>query len=184
MNKKKHKGNVILLVLIITAIISIGSVGLWIVACTMENQEIQDSLQLSQIACYSEIDKKSLGNDGEFKIFNDPQGTYDKFKKTLKKNLNLNDDYTRKSGITVKGKIKIQEFIIYNVSGNLVDIYKFSSSGIFTKTTNDLSNKIYTPNGYEIKETTIHTSLMYDVDYFVDVAENKTVSVDTDILKE
>lgn len=182
---KKHRGSgSILVVLIVFAIISGLMIGNGLNIMIVENQAVQDALQFSQIACYSKIDKKILGNDQEYTVFSNPNDVLNLFKGKLIKNLDLNSDLTVKNSSTISGKINIKEFIIYNVKGNTIEIYKLNGDSTFTKSVKDKASGVKTPNNYVVETTTIHTTLMYDTKFLNYEKENNEATLDTDIAKD
>lgn len=182
---KKHRGSgSILVVLIVLAIISGLMIGNGLNIMIVENQAVQDALQFSQIACYSKIDKKILGNDQEYTVFSNPNDVLNLFKDKLIKNLDLNSDLTVKNSSTISGKINIKEFIIYNVKGNTIEIYKLNGDSTFTKSVKDKASGVKTPNNYVIETTTIHTTLMYDIKFLNYEKEDNEATLDTDIVKD
>lgn len=187
MNKKwlRHKGNTLLITgVCLLIIVTSYSIVMYLVSNqNVTAQDIQDSLYLSNTATYKYIDKKLLGDDGEYLIIKDVDNALQIFKDKLKHNMKLDNTFKPITVKTIEGKISIKEFIIYNVQGNLVEIYALSTNGMLNKTIKDLSKEtIVTPNGYKVKATTVHTTISFNVKGMNGEIDEQEVTVDTDIV--
>ena len=102
----------------------------------------QDSLYFANTSVYKYLDKKLLGEEITEVVIKDPNAALDIFKENLKYNMNLNSDFTIKDGKTISGKVQIQDFIIYNVFNDRIEIYTLSKSGIINKVIKNKSEKV------------------------------------------
>ncbi|WP_027633426.1 hypothetical protein [Clostridium hydrogeniformans] len=179
---RKHKGSVTIKVVIGLLLFQVAVIGIWRAVYYLEGTNIQYGLQYAQLAAYSQVDKIELGNDEGYISIKSPDKALNVFKEKLIKNLSLSTDFTRKDGVFIKDKIIIKDFIIYNVRGSQVDIYTMSSNGYFNKKTESINNT-KTPIGTKVENTTIHTTLSFDVDVILSTFKDKEIKLDTDIVK-
>lgn len=142
----------------------------------------QDSLYFANTSVYKYLDKKLLGEEITEVVIKDPNAALDIFKENLKYNMNLNSDFTIKDGKTISGKVQIQDFIIYNVFNDRIEIYTLSKSGIINKVIKNKSEKVIAPNGYTVVATTVYTSINFDIDKLFGEKEKKEIKVGTDIV--
>lgn len=183
--KSRHKGNATL----ITGIFLVLAVAIYFIPSNMLlnqnvlSQDIQDDLYLANIATYKYIDKRLLGNDEEYLIINDTQKALQIFKDKLKHNMKLDNNFKPIMIKTIEGKVNIKNFIIYNVQGNIVDIYTLNQNGIFNKISKDLSKeRVVTPNGYKVTCTTVHTTISFNAKGMQGEVSEQEVTADTDIV--
>jgi len=147
-------------------------------------QSVQDDVTLSNLAVYKNIDLDALGQDDILKI-RDPNAAFETFKKHLKNNMKLDDNLNGLNGSAADGQVTIDEFTIYNVKGNTVDILMYSAdTHMFTESTADKGlNEVKTSNNSIVKNTSIHAEIKFNTDILFGQKKETTVSVDTDIVK-
>lgn len=147
-------------------------------------QSVQDDVTLSNLAVYKNIDLDTLGQDGTLKI-SDSNAAFETFKKHLKINMKLDDNLNGLNGSAADGQVTIDEFTIYNVKGNTVDILTYSSNThMFTESMADKSlSQVKTSDNSIVKNTSIHATIRFNTDILFGKKKEITTSVDTDIVK-
>lgn len=147
-------------------------------------QSVQDDITLSNLAVYKNIDLDTLGQDGTLKI-SDSNAAFETFKKHLKINMKLDDNLNGLNGSAADGQVTIDEFTIYNVKGNTVDILTYSSNThMFTESMADKSlSQVKTSDNSIVKNTSVHATIRFNTDILFGKKKEITTSVDTDIVK-
>lgn len=147
-------------------------------------QDVQDDVTLSNLAVYKNIDLDVLGQDGILKI-SDPNAAFETFKRHLETNMKLDSNLNGLSGSAADGQVTVDEFTIYNVKGNIVDIWTYSSNNhMFTESTADMSLGIVkTSDNSIVKNTSVHATIKFNTDILFGQKKETSVSVDTDIVK-
>lgn len=147
-------------------------------------QSVQDDVTLSNLAVYKNIDLDVLGQDNILKI-SDPNATFATFKKHLKNNMKLDDNLNGLNGSAADGQVTIDEFTIYNVKGNIIDIWAYSpNTHMFTESEADKSlDPVKTSDNSVVKNTSVHATIKFNTDILFGQKKETTVSVDTDIVK-
>lgn len=147
-------------------------------------QSVQDDVTLSNLAVYKNIDLDYLGKKGVLRI-SDVNGAFDTFKKHLQINMKLDSNLNGIGGSAADGQVVIDEFVIYNVEGNNVDIWTYSSdTHMFTESYMDRSlSPVKTSDNSIVKNTSIHALIKFNTDILFGQEKETSVSVDTDIVK-
>lgn len=147
-------------------------------------QDVQDDVTLSNLAVYKNIDLDALGQDNILKI-SDPNAAFETFKKHLKNNMKLDDNLNGLSGSAADGQVIVDEFTIYNVKGNIIDIWTYSPNNhMFTESIADMSLGIVkTSDNSIVKNTSVHATIKFNTDILFGQKKETSVSVDTDIVK-
>lgn len=150
-----------------------------------EAQSVQDDVTLSNLAVYKNIDLDSLSQDDKWIRISDPNAAFETFKKHLKNNMKLDINLNGLNGSIADGQVSIDEFTIYNVRGNNVDIWTYSpNTHMFTESQADRSlTLVKTSNNSIVKNTSVHATIRFNTDIVFGQKKETTVSVDTDIVK-
>lgn len=185
--RKKNKGNVSITALSLFMLILITFTLMFAVFYRVlinKMQSVQDDVTLSNLAVYKNIDLDPLGQDGTLRI-SDSNAAFETFKKHLKINMKLDDNLNGLSVSAADGQVTIDEFTIYNVKGNTVDILTYSSdTHMFTESTvNKGLNPVKTSNNSIVKNTSIHATIKFNTNILFGQKKETSISVDTDIVK-
>lgn len=150
-------------------------------------ERAQDDIVLSNLSAYKDIDLKALGDMPPIIKISEPLKAFQTFNTYLKKNMYLDENMNGTDRSVAVGKVNIESYIIYNVSGYSVQILNYNSSADnFNETiVNDIRlNPVYSPSGNRIVKTSIYTKLSFNVQTFLDL-DNRIkkvfVQADTDI---
>lgn len=141
---------------------------------------VEDGLALSNLAAAT-IDIKEYGTSNKI-INNDFNKSYNDFLTSLKYNLNLDDNYNPKKNKFIKSKVTVDDFKIYNVIGNDIEVNSRSSSGVKKDLIVNGYGTAKTPDGVLIKTTTIYSKISFDIKSLLNketyrVAREKSVDV-------
>ena len=115
---------------------------------------------------------------------------YNKYLRTLKASLDLDDTLTPRTSTYLASAVKIEDFWVYNVVKNeegeitRVILHKVYDNGIATNIdttyTSDF-DEIRTPDGSRVESLTIYSNISFDVDliagYKVNVSKDESVDV-------
>ncbi len=156
-----------------------------------ESEIVGDSLVSSNLAALTiknlDIDLLSQDPNTDIVIVKDPNEALKTFQRHLKYNLGLDDEFVPINSISsIKGKVEIKRFIIYNVQGSDITIYELNPVTLsFTviKYPNGKGN-VYTPKGTKVEESTIHSQIGFTLETIFKDSMYVEFSEDTDILKE
>lgn len=185
--KKKSKGDASIMALGLFMIILISIALMFTVFYRIilnRVQSVQDDVTLSNLAVYKNIDLDVLGQDGTLKI-SDPNAAFETFKKHLETNMKLDFNLNGLAGSAADGQVTIDEFTIYNVKDNSVDIWTYNSgTHMFTESTADKSlNVVKTTDNSIVNNTSVHATIKFNTDILFGQKKETSISVDTDIVK-
>jgi len=191
---KKKKGNLIMQVSAIFLFYILFIVCLFAFTkykISAESEIVSDALVSSNLAALTtknlDIDLLSQDPNKNIVIVKNPNEVLNTFKRHLKYNLGLDDNFIPKNSISsIKGKVDIKKLTIYNVQGNDVTVYELNSiaqSFTVTNYTNGKGN-IYTPKGTKVEASTVHSQIGFTLETIFKDSMYVEFSEDTDILKE
>ncbi len=126
---------------------------------------VEDALAASNLAS-ALIDVENYGRDGTLKIF-DPQGAYAVYKEALFMNLQLDEDGRPFQRQLLDGQVMVEEYRIYNVIGDQIDMYMLDPNGIMQNCGMGRIGEIVTLDGVEVETTTIYSKVSFGVPGFV-----------------
>lgn len=139
---------------------------------------IEDALALSNLAS-AVIDVEEYGISNRLMI-SDPKQAYENYKAAVRENLNLNERWEPLAAGMISGPVTILNYIVYNVSGNDVDISCFDHNGVMTQWSEMLGSTV-APNGILIESTGVYSEITYQVDGLfgisVDAKKGKLVDI-------
>lgn len=198
---KKQKGTIVVAATVIFTITTILILVVYSVTLNIIQDEAEmssDDLVSSELAVYKDIDLRVLGESKELNLlifkYDDSNKDlnlkyYFTFLDYLKKNFNLNDNMEPVNNFNfIKSKVKVDVFTIYNVIGQDVEILDYKNRAekiecVYSKVI-DGRNKVTTPKGTEIENTTIYSRISFDIEGLFKNKKNVTLDEETDILKE
>lgn len=123
---------------------------------------IQDGLVASNLSA-AIVDLKEYGTSNKI-INNEFDKSFNMYKKALKENLKLDENFNPINTNFVDSKINIEVFSIYNVEGNDIHMTKRQSNGNVIKEVfkNGLGS-VKTPDGVLIETTTIYSRIGFEL---------------------
>lgn len=146
----------------------------------VEKRYLEDALSSANLAA-AVIDTDIYG-ETEKLIISDTLGAYECFKRTLKTNLDLDDDFMPDDTFLMENPVEILEFHVYNVGEDMVTHVIYDEYG--SKSTETLSlSGLTTPDGTEVESTTIYSKIEFDVKGFLDQRNRLTLENSVDVVK-
>lgn len=107
------------------------------------------------------IDVREYGRTHIVKI-EDPELAYETYCTALRANLGLDNGWRGKNRKLISDCVKVENFTIYNVSGNKVRILRMDQGK--TEETRGILGEVYAPNGQKIERTGIYNEISYPVE--------------------
>lgn len=124
------------------------------------SQYMEDALAASNLAA-AVIDVEEYGISHGIRI-DDPQEARRRYMTALKGNLKLDDKWECANKELISGPVTIENFTVYNVSGNDVEIYSFEEDGSVKRTQGTLG-RVTAPDGTAVEATGIYSEISYAV---------------------
>lgn len=159
---KRHKGEIgtmtaifmILFVLII--IVFEMQVDLYTHTSTM----VEDSLSSSNLAA-AVIDIETYGINHDI-IIKSPDDSFVLWQECFKTNLGLDDNWCSDNTGAISGKVEIIDYIVYNVRGSDIYIYRYGQSPGYQMIPGGLGS-VKAPNGTIIESTSIYSKVTFPI---------------------
>lgn len=140
---------------------------------------LEDALAASNLAS-AVIDVEEYGISHTI-LIKDPGEAYRLYLLALRTNLNLNEDWECPNKGLIWGKVRIMDYIVYNVKEDEVEIYQFDESGQLFRSQGSLGS-VQAPNGKLIESTSIYSEAAYPVKGIMGVEAEARKSNLTDIV--
>lgn len=121
---------------------------------------MEDALAASNLAA-AVIDVEEYGISHAIKI-DDPQEARKRYMTAIKGNLNLDDKWECANKELISGPVNIDNFTVYNVSGNVVEIYSYDENGVLSSRQGTLG-QVKAPNGIAVESTGIYSEISYSI---------------------
>lgn len=129
---------------------------------------LEDALACSNLAG-AIIDTKEYGYSHEV-VLQAPEEAYNIFIRALKTNLNLDNQMRSKGDAFIWNEVRVEEFILYNVRGEQIEIVRFSPSGVERMA--GYLGYTAAPNGQLVEKTGIYSEVSYQIrGYFGEMYE-------------
>lgn len=182
MKMKKDKGAIEYSMSIILLMISV----LLILFCfrirsaRVEKVYLEDGLASANLAA-AVVDTDIYG-ETEKLFISDTSGAYERFKKSLKTNLNLDNGFMPENTFLMENPVEILEFRIYNVDEDMVTCVVYDEHGSRSTESSGLSHTV-TPDGTEVESTTIYSKIEFDVKGFLNQRNRLTLENSVDVVK-
>lgn len=126
---------------------------------TLSAAYLEDALACSNLAG-AVIDIREYGYSHKV-ILQAPEEAYNAYIQALKVNLNLDNQMKSKEETFVWEEVKVEEFILYNVIGEQVEITSFSSDGVERES--GYLGHTFAPNGQLVERTGIYSEVSYQI---------------------
>lgn len=141
---------------------------------------VEDALAASNLAS-AVIDIQEYGKTHSLTI-KEPSQAFQLYQKAIKSNLNLNNAWESPRQ-TISGQIKIESYIIYNVTGTHIDMYSFGPGGSYHSFLTNGLGSVKAPNGQTIASTSVYSKISFPVDgimgIHINASKEKLVDVVT-----
>ena len=182
----KRKGEATGFITILFCIAIIIILNFFVFQLYVTNAEIEktsDALVAANLSTYKNIDFKTLARNSQDIIITDDVSAFSTFIKHLGKNLFLDSNEIPIRNSYIKSKVKVENFIIYNVLGDDIFILTYLpySDNFTMEIKMGQKGLMKTPKGTIVSCTTIHSSISFDVGILFE-KRNITLSEDTDII--
>lgn len=128
-------------------------------------REAEDSLKAATLAG-AVIDLKEYGLTGTI-VISDYTASYNNFKESLINSMGLGYDFSPPSTSIITSTIKINDYIIYNVRGNVVECIAYADGNLIPTITTGTVGNIITPNNVMITESTVYSSITFHIEGFI-----------------
>jgi len=130
---------------------------------------MEDALAASNLAS-ALIDVEEYGISRNI-VINNPESHFEIYKDALKENLGLNEEWESKNTELFSGKISIEEYIIYNVSGDNVEILKVNNEGSVSAQYCGTGEAV-APNGVPVEATGVYSEISFPIKGFFGITVN------------
>lgn len=138
---------------------------------------MEDALAASGLAS-ALIDIKEYGKTHVVNI-PDTNAAYERYCQCLKENLGLDDNWEAGNRKLITGKVKVENYSVYNVAGADVEIWRMD--GDMVEHSTGRLGEVQAPNGQVIHYTSIYSEISYRVqgvfDIQVDARKGKLVDI-------
>ena len=117
---------------------------------------MEDALALSGLAS-AVIDVEEYGITQKVRI-TDPEGAYERYCHALKENLGLDDMFYAGNRKLISGQVTIQQYILYNVAGERVEVWQKDADGQIQEWEGTLG-EVKAPDGQYIEHTGVYSEI-------------------------
>ncbi len=121
---------------------------------------LEDALALSNLAS-AVADVREYGASHRLRI-QDPGQAYRTYREAVKGNLNLDGNWECPARELISGPVRIRQYIVYNVSGNDVEVSHFDENGLMTTWQGELG-ALTAPNGVPVEATGVYSEIAYQL---------------------
>lgn len=122
---------------------------------------VEDALAASNLAS-AVIDVEEYGKSHTISI-QDPENAFLLYREALCHNLKLDEYLNTTNAEILASKVNIEEYIVYNVSGDLVEIYVIDESGQIQECGTGKTSEVFTPDHVPVESTTIYSRVTFGV---------------------
>ncbi|WP_343246770.1 hypothetical protein [Diplocloster hominis] len=140
----------------------------------------QDGLTASNLAA-AVIDLAEFGVSHEI-LISDEVRAYEEFRTALRENLRLDEHETALENSLLKGQIRIEDFIIYNVENHLIYQTGKKDGVWLAKNCLGIQGDVRTPDGTVIESTTIYSRISFPIRGWRDQDREVTVQKSVDVV--
>lgn len=144
-------------------------------------QYLEDALALSDLAS-AVIDIREYGSTHKV-LITDQEQAYVRYCAAVRENLGLDENYEAAGHKLISGRVEIQNYIIYNVTGTKVQVWERSGDGQTREWQGGLG-EVRTPKGQIIETTGIYSEITYPVKGFLGVTVTAEKSKLADVVSE
>lgn len=146
----------------------------------VEKIYLEDAQATANLAA-AVIDTDIYGETEEL-IISDTLEAYERFKRSLKINLNLDDNFMPYDTFLMENQVEILEFHIYNMGKNTITHVVYDEHG--SKSTEVLGRSgVTTPDGTVVESTTVYSKIEFDVKGFLNQRNRLILENSVDVVK-
>lgn len=146
----------------------------------VEKMYLEDAQVTANLAA-AVIDPDIYG-ETEILTISDTGEAYERFKRSLKTNLNLDNNFAPQDTTFMESPVKVLEFHIYNVGESNINHIIYDEYGAKSVEVLGLSG-VTTPDGTEVESTTVYSKIEFDVKGFLDQRHRMTLENSVDVIK-
>ncbi|MCI8432827.1 MAG: hypothetical protein HFH83_06525 [Lachnospiraceae bacterium] len=123
-------------------------------------QYMEDALAASNLAA-AVIDVEEYGISHQLQI-KDVYGARERHIAAVKGNLGLTDAWECPNQALISGPVRIENFTVYSVSGNDVEISSFDENGVLSRSVGTFG-QVAAPNGVLVESSGIYSEICYRI---------------------
>lgn len=128
---------------------------------TITSAVVEDALAASNLAS-AVVDVEEYGKSHTIYI-QDPESAFLLYREALCHNLQL-DEYLHTTNTEIlASRVTIEEYIVYNVFGDFVEIYVMDESGQIQEYGTGKTAEVFTPDHVPVETTTIYSRVAFEV---------------------
>ena len=121
---------------------------------------LEDALAASNLAS-AVIDVEEYGISHSI-LIKDPDEAYEIYLSALRGNLNLNGEWECPAAGLIDGKVRVLNYIVYNVKEDTVEIYHYNEDGQLSFSSGNMGY-VQSPDGKVIESTSVYSEVTYPV---------------------
>ena len=101
-------------------------------------------------------------------VIAEPDNAFELYKEAIQINMGLDTNWESANKKMISGRVDVIDYIVYNVSGNDVDVYCYGENSYHTFIADGLGS-VRAPNGQKIENTSIYSKISFPVDGIFDI---------------
>jgi hypothetical protein len=140
----------------------------------------EDALAASALAC-AVIDVREYGIS-HLLLISSPQEAYEVYRRALRQNLGLNEEWESDGADGIAGTVKVWEFIIYQVRKDDVEVSYFGESGVGSYVSTGGLGHVRMPDQTLVESTSIYSRIGYPVEGFLGIKLYAWTDIGVDIV--
>lgn len=143
-------------------------IALIVISCSLQKRQFTDTAMTTEDALAASNlasalpDLEEYGRTGNL-IISDTDYAYAVYQEALKYNLGLDSNWECPNKSMISGKVEVVDYIVYNVSGNDIEVVSYGENcyGTYIK---DGLGSVVAPNGREIENTSVYSKITFPVE--------------------
>lgn len=139
---------------------------------------LEDALAASNLAS-ALIDLEEYGATGNV-VIKTPEQAYQIYLDAVKENLSLDENWECRNKDLISGRVKIEDYVIYNVEEGNIMAYRVNEYGLVEETFGGRVGELKTPNGLKIENSGVYSEISFPIQGFfqLEVTAHKGQFVD------
>ena len=122
---------------------------------------VEDALAASNLAS-GIVDLEEYGKTHIVQI-KDPESAFLVYREALCHNLKLDEYLNTTNREMIAGKVEILDYMIFNVIGETVFVYKLDENGRVIEACQEKTGEVQTPEGIFVENTTVYSRISFEV---------------------
>ncbi len=124
---------------------------------------MEDALATSNLAsAIIDLEEYGISNTVQIK---EPEQSYEIYIEALKNNLELDENMVSSKNGLIDGKVIVENYTVYNVTGQQVFSFQVTDSGVVSRS--GLLGEMRAPNGVMVEATGVYSEISYPVRNFM-----------------